>query len=143
MGGSESSDPPFLANGAPECRKTNDTSYASVGRKPARKRGTRLPSGACTGLTFSPATSAERIVAPAGKSIFRYDFAWFLTVSLTSVSERPSDVTIVVTTARSARAASTALSGKRTQSSAKVGASLGWRWKRKAACSGKRESERK
>src|SRR5215467_12531949 len=69
--GSEISEPPFFANGAPECMKTNATSYAALGRKPARNNGTRLPSVPSTGFTFSPATSAERILAPVGSATLR------------------------------------------------------------------------
>jgi len=51
----------------------------------------------------------------------------FSTVSLISVSDLPSEVTSVVTTARSATAARTLASGKRVQSSARVGDSSGCR----------------
>src|SRR6267378_4510589 len=75
--GREISEPPFFANGAPEWMKTKETLYESVGRKPGRNRGTRLPSGPSTGFTFSPATSAVRMLASAGSAIFKNGWAWF------------------------------------------------------------------
>src|SRR5206468_996177 len=93
--GSVNSEPPFFANGVPECINTNETSYGPTGRKPGRNKGTRLPSDPWTGLTFSPPTSADRMLAPAGRATFRNGCAWFLMVSLISVSDLPSEVTIV------------------------------------------------
>ena len=127
MPGSEISEPPFLAKGDPECIKTNEIEYKSIGRKPGRSRGTRLPSGASTGLTFSPETSAERMDAPCGNAIFRNGCAWFLMFSFTSVRDLPSEVTSVVTTALCTTAARTLLSGNRTHSKARIGASFGCR----------------
>src|SRR5882672_10757207 len=47
-----------------------------MGRKPGRNRGTRLPSGPSTGFTFSPATSAVRMLAlPGGASILTAEVA--------------------------------------------------------------------
>ena len=126
-GRKDRSDPPFFANGVPAWMNTNETVYVPVGRKPGRSRGTRLPSGARTGFTFSPSTSADKMLAPGGRETFRKGWAWFFSNSLISVSERPSEVTRVVTCALSATAASTLLSGNRTHSSANVGPSLGWR----------------
>ena len=99
-----------------------------MGRNPIRSKGTmRLPSEASAGLTSSPATSAVTMFAPAGNITFRNGCAWFLSTSFTSVSDLPSEVTSVVTTARSATAASTPLSSKRVHSRARVGFSVGWR----------------
>src|SRR5215475_1938828 len=102
--GSDNSEPPFFANGVPECINTNETSYEPAGRKPGRNNGTRVPSAPCTGFTFSPPTSADRMPAPAGSATLKKGCAWFLIVNLISVIDLPSEVTRVVLTASSAPA---------------------------------------
>ncbi len=65
--------------------------------------------------------STDSIDAPAGSTTFMNGWARLRMTSDTSVSARPSFVTSVVATARSAMAASTAASGKRVTFSASAG----------------------
>ena len=80
-----------------------------------------MPSVPSAGFAGKPATSAESMVAPGGSETFMNGCARFRSHNETSVSIRPSVVTSVVATARSAMAASTAASGKRVTFSASAG----------------------
>src|SRR5262249_61616076 len=60
--GRDNSAPPFFPNGVPACRNTYEIVLEPYGWNPARNSGTRFPSAPCTGFTFSPATSAQRLL---------------------------------------------------------------------------------
>jgi len=90
----------FFANGAPECMNTNERCRTRRAGSPRAAAERDCPSAPSTGFTFSPATSAERMLAPTGNCTFKMAEPDFLMVSFISVSDLPSVVTSVVTTAR-------------------------------------------
>ena len=98
------------------CRRARRRTTPCTGRgvdSPARINGMRVPSAPVAGFALWPARSTETIVAPAGSCTFRNGCERLRICNRTSVSARPSVVTMVVAVARSATAASTPASANR------------------------------